>query len=217
MKKKKIYLVLAAMVITLGAVSFYYWYQNANYVSTEDARVDGTIIKVSPQVSGRIIELPVEENQTLQQNELIGRLSDLTLSPGTNLDLAMIKAPISGTVVKKIGHVGEMGVPGSPVVMMADLGQLYITANIEENLLDKIKAGQVVEYTIDSFPRYKFEGKVLSIGEAANSVFSLLPQQNSSNSFTKITQRIPVKISIQDYQNQRLRPGMSAVVKIHIK
>ncbi|AEF95290.1 secretion protein HlyD family protein [Desulfotomaculum nigrificans CO-1-SRB] len=216
MKKKSIYLVLIAMVLTMGGVSFYYWYQNTHYISTEDAKVDGNIVKVSPQVSGKIVELPVEENQYLKQDDLIGRLSDVTLAPGSNFDLTMIKAPISGTIIKKIGHEGEIATPGSPVVMMADLNNLYITANIEENKLNKIKVGQFVEYTIDSFPKQKFTGRVISIGEAANSVFSLLPQQ-TGNSFTKITQRIPVKISIDDYHNLRLLPGMSAVVKIHLK
>ncbi|SHE93329.1 HlyD family secretion protein [Desulforamulus putei] len=217
MKKKNIYLVLLAMVITLAAVSFYYWYQNTHYVSTEDARVDGDIVKVSPQVAGQIIELPVEEDQYVNQGELVGRLSDVTLAPGSNLDLTVIKAPISGTVIKKTAHVGEMASPGVPVAMMADLKNLYVTANIEETKLNKVKVGQPVDYTIDTFPGVRFKGKVLSIGNAANSVFSLLPQQNTGNSFTKVTQRIPVKISIEDYQKRRLLPGMSAVVKIHIK
>ncbi|GAB6158761.1 efflux RND transporter periplasmic adaptor subunit [Desulfotomaculum varum] len=217
MKKKSIYLVLLAMVVTLAAVSFYYWYQNAHYVATEDARVDGEIIKVSPQVAGLLVELPVAEDQYVDQGEMIARLSDITLTPGANLDLAVIKAPISGTIIKKIGHVGEIASPGVPVVMMADLQKLYITANIEETSLNKVKVGQDVDYTIDTFPGLRFTGKVMSIGNAANSVFSLLPQQNTGNSFTKVTQRIPVKISIDDYRQCRLLPGMNAVVKIHIK
>ncbi|MEG6520372.1 HlyD family secretion protein [Desulfotomaculum sp. 1211_IL3151] len=216
MKKKKIYLVLAAMVVCLAAVSYYYWYQNAHYVSTEDARVDGNIIKVSPQLSGQIIEFPIEENQELEQGGFIGRLSDVTLQPGANLDLTVIKAPITGTILKKIAHVGEMATPGSAMALMTDLDDLYITANIEENELNKIKIGQVVEYTIDSFPGVRFEGKVISIGNAANSVFSLLPQTNSGNTFTKVTQRVPVKISIDDYHGKRLLPGMNAIIKIHL-
>lgn len=217
MKKKKILVLLVAMVITLASVTYYYWYQNTHYVATEDARVDGNIVKVSPQVSGQIIELPVEESMNLQQGDVMGRLSDVTLAPGTNLDLTVIKAPISGTVIKKIAHVGEIAAPGSPVAMMVDPNNLYITANIEENDLYKINVGQAVEYTIDSFPGMSFKGKVVSIAEAANSVFSLLPQQSSSNSFTKVTQRVPVKINIADYQNKRLLPGMNAIVKIHLK
>ncbi|GAB6181984.1 efflux RND transporter periplasmic adaptor subunit [Desulfotomaculum defluvii] len=217
MKKKKILGVLLAMVITLAAVTYYYWYQNNHYVATEDARVDGNIVRVSPQVSGQIVELTVEENMSLQQGEALGRLSDIALAPGANLDLTVIKSPIAGTVIKKIAHVGEIAVPGSPVAMMVDLNDLHITANIEEKDLHKINVGQQVEYNIDSFPGTNFTGKVISIGEAANSVFSLLPQSNNSNSFTKITQRVAVKISIDDYQNKRLLPGMNAIVKIHLQ
>lgn len=217
MKKKKIYLVLVAMVVCLAAVSYYYWYQNAHYVSTEDARVDGNIIKVSPQLSGQIIEFPIEENQELEQGGFIGRLSDVTLQSGANLDLTVIKAPITGTILKKIAHVGEMATPGSAMALMTDLNDLYITANIEESDLNKVKMGQLVEYTIDSFPGVRFGGKVMSIGNAANSVFSLLPQTNSGNTFTKVTQRVPVKISIDDYHGKRLLPGMNAIIKIHLQ
>lgn len=217
MKKKSIYLVLLAMVITLAGVSYYYWYQNAHYVSTEDARVDGNIVKVSPQVSGQIIDLPIEENQDIVSGEYMGRLSDVTLSASSNLDLTVIKAPINGTVIRKIAHVGEVASPGVAVAMMVDLKGLFVTANIEEGDLNKLKVGQSVNYTIDTFPGEKFKGKVISVGNAANSVFSLLPQQNTSNSFTKVTQRIPVKISIEDYHNKRLLPGMNAIVKINLK
>ncbi len=217
MKKKRIYLVLLAMVVTLAGVSYYYWYQNAHYVSTEDARVDGNVVKVSPQVAGQIIELPIEENQDVAAGEYMGRLSDVTLSSSANLDLTVIKAPISGTVIKKIAHIGEVASPGVAVAMIADLQDLYVTANIEESDLNKLKVGQTVHYTIDTFHGEKFQGKILSVGNAANSVFSLLPQQSTSNSFTKVTQRIPVKISIEDYHNKRLLPGMNAIVKINIK
>ncbi|RYD03925.1 hypothetical protein N752_17740 [Desulforamulus aquiferis] len=96
MKKKTIYLVLAAMLICLAGVSYYYWYQNTHFVSTEDARVDGNIVKVSPQITGQIIELTAEEGLELKQGDPIGRLSDANLPLGGNLDLTMIKAPISG-------------------------------------------------------------------------------------------------------------------------
>lgn len=217
MKKKGFVIVLILMVLTLLSVTMYYWYQNRNFVYTEDARVDGNIIKVSPQITGKILEIPVEEGQNIEQNSVVCRQSDVTLATGSNLDLTIIKAPITGTVIKKIAHVGEMGSPTVPVIMMADLSDLYITANIEEDKLEKIQEGQIVEYSIDQFPELKFSGQILSKGDAANSVFSLLPQQNSGNSFVKITQRVPVKISIEDYQGQRLLPGMNAIVRIHIR
>lgn len=217
MGKIRLVLIGLLMIISLSGIAFYYWYQNDNYVETEDARVDGDIIKVSPQVTGKIVELPVEEGQFLKKDDYIGRQSDLTLAAASNIDLSIIKAPISGTVIKKTAHPGEIGSPGVPLLLMADLKALYITANIEEDKLKKLKPGQKVEFTLDLLPGLKFTGNILNIGNAANSVFSLLPQQNTGNSFVKITQRVPVKISIADYQAQQLLPGMNAVVKIHIK
>lgn len=217
MSKKRVLLTLLLMIITLSAITLYYWYQNAHYVVTEDARIDGNIVKVSPQVTGKIVALGVEEGQELHENDIVGRQSDLTLGSGSNLDLTIIKAPTKGTVLKRIAHVGEIGSPGTPVIYMADLSGLFLSANIEEDDLVKIKPGQLVEYTLDTYPEVKYSGHVISIGDAANSVFSLIPQQNTGNSFVKITQRVPIKISIDDYHGRRLLPGMNARVKIHIK
>lgn len=222
MKNKKIIiLVLLAMIVTLAGVTFYYWYQNAHYVKTEDARVDGTIVKISPQVSGKILEMSVAEGDAVKEGQIIARLADYTSTPsmnvGANPELFVVKSPISGTVIKKIGNAGEVGVPGSPIAMVADLSSLYITANIEETDLYKVKAGQKADFTIDSIPGVKFEGKVVSIGEATTSTFSLLPSQNTGGNFTKVVQRVPVKIGIKSYQGRRLLPGMNAVVKIYVK
>lgn len=218
MKNKKIlYLVLALMVLSLAVVTSFYWYNSTHYVDTEDARVDGTIVKVSPQISGRISEMNVAEGDNVKEGAIIARQVDYQLTSGLNLDLSVVKSPITGTVIKKIGNVGEVGTPGSAIVMIADLKSLYITANIEETELYKVKPGQNVDFTIDSIPGIKFSGQVNSIGEATTSTFSLLPSQNTSGNFTKVVQRIPVKISIKNYQGQRLLPGMNAIVRIYIK
>jgi multidrug resistance efflux pump len=218
MKNKKIlYLVFGLMVIIMAVVTAVYWYNNSHYVGTEDARVDGTIIKVSPQISGRISEINVAEGDDVKQGAIIARQVDYQLTSGLNLELAVVKSPITGTVIKKIGNVGEIGTPGSPIAMMADLKSLYITANIEETELHRVKPGQNVDFTIDSIPGVDFSGQVLSIGDATVSTFSLLPSQNTSGNFTKVIQRVPVKISIKSYQGQRLLPGMNANVRIYIK
>ncbi len=217
-KKKKIMLaVLGTMVVTLVVVSGYYWYMNKHYVKTDDARVDATIVKVSPQISARITDVYVDEGDNVKEGDTVARQVDFTLASGVNLDMAVIKSPVSGTVVKKIGNVGEVGIPGQPVAMVADLKSVYITANVEETELHKVKPGQFVDFTIDAFPGVDFSGEVMSIGEATNSVFSLLPTQNTGGNFTKVVQRIPVKIAINDYQGFGLLPGMNAIVKIHIK
>ena len=216
-QKRMMLAVLVVMVLTLAGVSGYYWYMAANYVRTEDAKVDATIVNISPQMTGKIEEIFVSEGQEVREGALIARQVDFMLSPGANQDLAVMKSPINGTVIKKIGNVGEVATPGQPIAMVADLKNLFITANVEETELHKVKPGQLVEFTVDSFPGYRFTGQVASIVSATVSTFSLLPAQNTGGSFTKVVQRVPVKISIKDLQGCRLLPGMNAVVKIHIR
>lgn len=216
-KKRVMILVMVMMALTLCTVTLYYWYQGSHYVTTEDARVDGTIVKISPQISGKISEMIVAEGDNIKEGSIIARQVDFNLKSGDNLDLSVIKSPISGTIIKKIGNVGEVGVPGQPVAMVADLKGLYITANVEETELYKVKTGQKVDFTIDSIPGVQFDGQVVSIGDATVSTFSLLPSQNTGGNFTKVVQRVPVKIGIRNYQGQRILPGMNAIVKIHVR
>ena len=216
MKNKKVLLILALKVMALAVTGFYYWYQNPHYITTEDAKVDGTVVKISSLITGEILELNFEENQMVEKGQYLGRVSDRTLTPGSSLDLTLLRAPIKGQIIKKISSVGEMAVPASPVAMAADLNALYITANIEEDRLDLIKIGQQVDITVDSFPGARFQGRVDNIGSAANSVFSIIPAQNSSGSFTKVTQRIPVKITFAKPYQERLLPGMNARVVVHL-
>lgn len=216
MKNRKVLLVLIFMVIVLAAVGLYYWYQNTHYITTENARVDGTLVKVSPAMTGEILELDFEENQLVEKGQYLGRLSDRTLALGASLDLTLLESPIKGHIIKKISAEGEIATPASPVALVADLDDLYITANIEEDRLYLVKPGQQVDLTIDCFPEARFHGHIQSIGSAANSVFSILPAQNSSGSFTKVTQRIPVKIVFDEPYRQRLLPGMNARVVVYL-
>jgi len=213
--KKKVAAILGMMVIILAAVWIYFAYQNSHYIVTEDAKVDAMIVKVSPQITGRILEINFEENQLVEVNEMLGRQSDDTLSSAANVDLAVIRAPISGRIIKRMASPGEMGAPSNPVALMVDPDDIYITANIEEDKIKNVKAGQEVRLTVDSFSKVWFKGKVDSIGSASTSVFSLLPAQ-SSGTFIKVTQRIPIKIKLQEKYEEELLPGMNAVVKIYL-
>ncbi|MHC1721975.1 MAG: HlyD family efflux transporter periplasmic adaptor subunit [Aminipila sp.] len=216
MKNKKVILILSALVVVLVAVWLYFAYQNNHFIVTEDAKVDATIVKVSPQISGKITELNFEENQLVEENEIIARQSDETLATGANVDMSVIRTPISGQIIKKMASVGEMGSPSSPIALMVNPKKLYITANIEEDKIESVKEGQEVRFTVDSFPKVWFRGKVESIGSASTSVSSLLSTQSSGNSFIKVTQRIPIKISFSNKYEEKLLPGMNAKIKIYL-
>ncbi|HWP97243.1 MAG TPA: efflux RND transporter periplasmic adaptor subunit [Syntrophomonadaceae bacterium] len=216
-KKLMMIIVLMAGIVTILGVTGYYWYMSAHYTKTDDARVDVSMVSVSPQMAGRIAEIYVSEGDTISQGALIARQVDLTLTSGTNLDMAVIKSPVSGTVIKKLGNVGETGMAGQPIVYVADLSSVFISANIEETELAKVKPGQLVDFTIDAFPGFKFSGQVSSIVNATTSSFSLLGSSNTGGNYTKVVQRIPIKITINNLQGCKLMPGMNAFVKIHIK
>lgn len=216
-KKKNIYIVLALMVAALLGVTLYYWYNNANYVKTEDARVDGSVIKVSPQIAGKIKNINVNEGDRVINGQAIARLDDATLQPGANPDLAVVRAPEDGVIIKKLGNPGEMAAAGQQLAMMVDPYSLYITANIEETKLGKVSPGQVVDFTLDAFPGAKFTGRVERIAEASLSTFSLIPTTNTAGNFTKVVQRIPVKITVDDFKGYQFPHGSNAIVKIHIR
>ncbi|HZK52754.1 MAG TPA: HlyD family efflux transporter periplasmic adaptor subunit [Desulfosporosinus sp.] len=216
MNKRKllISIILMVMVVALAGIGAYYWYQNANYVSTEDAKVMGDIVSVGPQISGKILEINVEEGDAVVKDQILGR-QGMSSYQETNIDQSVFRAPINGIVIKKQGAVGEFISPGQIIAMMVDPNKLYITANIEETKLGKIKKGQKVDITIDQFSKKAFTGRVKYVGQASNSTFALLPSSTSGN-FTKVIQKIPIKIEF-DKSDNTLLPGTNAVVNIHIK
>jgi membrane fusion protein, multidrug efflux system len=130
-----------------------------------------------------------------------------------------VTAPTGGKVGSKSVEVGQRVQPGTP--LMAIVGNDYwVTANFKETQLGEIKPGETVEVKIDAFDDRTFVGKVDSISPASGAEFALLPPDNATGNFTKIVQRIPVKIvldpqSIKGYESQ-ITPGMSAVVSVEL-
>jgi len=213
-RKKLLIAVFTVMIAALLGIISYYWYNNTYYVSTEDARVAGEMVKVSPKTSGKLIEFNIAEGDVVSKDQILGRVEPGNLTD-KDIEQSIIRAPISGIVVKKLGCIGEYEAAGQSLAVIIDPEQLYITANIEESRLGKIKTGQQVDISIDQFPDARFTGQVKYVGQASNSAFSLLPTSTSST-FTKVVQRVPVRIEIDQGYNSLL-PGTNAVVKIHVK
>lgn len=217
MKRKLVlYIILTVMVLAGGGIGYYYWYEGTHYVKSEDARITGDIYRVMPRISGKMTSLSIAEGDTVLADQIVGQ-QDTSNIAGNLLENASLRAPINGTVIKTLAKVGEVVSPGQAVAMIMDANNLYVSANIEETDLHKIHVGEVVEFTVDSFPGQQFYGKVKEIGQATNSTFSLLPATNTSGNFTKVTQRIPIKISIDSTNGVHLLGGMNAVIKIHLK
>jgi multidrug resistance efflux pump len=217
MKRKAVLIViLTVLVIAGGGIGGLFWYQGQHYVSSEDARLAGDIYKVMPRVTGKVISMQVNEGEHVLADQIVGQQDSNNLSISM-LDQATLRSPIEGTIIKSLVKPGEVASPGQTVAMVVDQSQLYVSANIEETEIHRIKAGQKVEIKVDTFTGLTLTGTVKEVSKATASTFSLLPASNTSGNFTKVTQRIPVKITIDDQQGFDLSPGMSTAIKIHVK
>ena len=127
-----------------------------------------------------------------------------------------IGSPVQGVVDRVFVEEGEYVTPGQRLLLVHDPKKVWIDANVKETDIRKVKIGQTVDVTVDAFPDKKFAGKVIAIGNAATSEFALLPTPNPSGNFTKITQRLRVRVAIDQEQNL-LRPGMMVEVFIDVR
>ena len=158
-----------------------------------------------------------------QYNAALGAIaqSQATLKDAQlQLSYTNITAPAAGLIGRKSVEVGQRVQPGTPLMAIVS-NEYWVTANFKETQLANMKPGQKVEIKLDAFPNHKFEGRVDSFSPASGSQFTLLPPDNATGNFTKIVQRIPVKVvfipeTINGYES-RIAPGMSAVVNVEIK
>ncbi len=128
----------------------------------------------------------------------------------------VISAPIDGVVGDRNVQVGEYVRPGKQLFMLVPASEVYIIANFKETQVARMRVGQPVQIELDAYPGLKGRGTVQSFAPATGSEFSLLPPQNATGNFTKIVQRVPVKIvlSAGSGLEDKIRPGLSAVVAV---
>jgi membrane fusion protein (multidrug efflux system) len=124
-----------------------------------------------------------------------------------------ILSPIDGIVSKRLVNLGERVQPGQAILFVNDPHQCWIIANVEETQIRKVQVGAPVLVKVDAYPGKTLKGKVLAIGSATSSEFSLLPADNPSGNFIKVTHRIPVRISVTS-NPEILRPGMMVEVAV---
>lgn len=227
---KKILIILAVIVLAGGAAGVsYFVYESANYFSTENAQVTSDIITLTPEVTGKLKNWDVKEGDYVRAGQVLGRQDvsmmvtstamnpqALASSADTIISKADIKSPIDGKVILSNAVKGQVISPGMEIATIGDTSHIYIKANIEETDIIKIKPGQAVDIKIDAYSNKRFTGYVESIGQATQSAFSQFPSLNTSGTYSKVTQLIPVKIAITDADNLTLMLGMNATVKIHI-
>ena len=133
-----------------------------------------------------------------------------------NLEHTQIKSPINGVVAKKFIHAGDFVTPGFPIFSIYDIDNVFVRANLEETKMKGVALGQTVDLEVDAFSKRTFRGKVIKIGDATGSQFMLIPRDTTTGEFTKVVQRIPIKIQITDDPEHLLKPGYSVTVGIKL-
>ncbi|QYJ86607.1 HlyD family secretion protein [Shewanella mesophila] len=125
-----------------------------------------------------------------------------------------IRAPFSGVIGKRGALSGQYVQPGQALYSLVPDGAVWITANFKETQIQHMQPGQLVQVNIDAFPDKTFNGIIDSLSPASGAKFSLLPAENATGNFTKIVQRIPVRIRLELDDQTNIVPGLSAVVKV---
>lgn len=134
-----------------------------------------------------------------------------------NLDNTRLVAPTDGFIAKKSVEAGQLASPGVPLIGFVGAGERWVTANFKETEIGDIRLGAAVKVSVDAISGRSFIGKVAAISSATGATFTLLPPDNATGNFTKVVQRVPVKIALENLSAadiELLKAGLSADVKI---
>jgi membrane fusion protein, multidrug efflux system len=177
-------------------------------VAAADAGITAAIANVAVYTAQRL-----EAENVLKQNE--------TSLAKTQRDLsfAEIRAPFDGVLGNRAMQVGDYVQPAQRLASLVPLKDVYIDANFKETQLSRLQLGQRVKITVDAHSERVIEGRIVSVAPASGSVFSLLPPDNATGNFTKVVQRVPVRIAVPAdiAATSMLRAGMSVVVSVDTK
>lgn len=251
-------------VAVIGTVLW--WFLLRPFVSTDDARVAMTLVRVAPaNVGGRIEKVNVVEGSHVKAGEVLVEIdhripqanydkakakSDLATrelariqrlakegsatpqaldqarasaaAAEEELKLAEValentylKSPFDGVVIQKIAEVGNLLEPGQAAITVADDQNAWIAANIEETSVGLVKVGQPVHISIDEGGELK--GKIAEVRHSVASQFALIPSDTGAGNFTKVVQRVPIKVAIESEGDRVLRAGQSVEIKIRVR
>jgi membrane fusion protein (multidrug efflux system) len=175
------------------------------------ARDEATLASAQKQTEVLRAQLTKAE-AAVQRDQAVAQQAEL------NEGYTTIVAPVDGVVGARALRVGSYVQAGTRLMQIVPLRDVYVTANFKETQLTDVHAGQPVTVEVDTYPGVKFAGHVDSIAPASGQEFALLPPDNATGNFTKIVQRIPVKIALEPSDLAgRLRPGMSVEADIDTK
>jgi membrane fusion protein (multidrug efflux system) len=127
-----------------------------------------------------------------------------------------IRSTVDGVVDRVFVESGEYVTPGQRLAIIHDPADIWIEANIKETQVRRLTIGQAVNVSVDAYPDDTFNGELDAIGDTTTASFALLPNPNPSGNFTKVTQRLPIRVKIEQ-RERKLRPGMMVEIRIDVR
>ena len=182
--------------------------QSVAAVKSAEAAIDGALAQVG-----------VLQAQRQEATSTLAELKTALAKAERDLGFTEIKAPVDGVIGNRAVQPGDFVQTGQRIAALVPLTDVYVDANFKETQLARLHPGQPVTIKVDALPGEKFDGVVQSVAPASGSVFSLLPPDNATGNFTKIVQRLAVRVRVPASVADRgaLRPGMSVIVDINTK
>ena len=209
---------IAVNIITLlvlvggGFLGYYYYNQAQNYLTTDNAKIDGKAIPIASPAAGKLTEWTVTTGRAYSAGEKVGSVQTSSTAGVQQLDITV---PVGSTVVQSNATENTFIAAGSPLAYAYDMDNLWVTANIKETDIDDVKKGQDVDVYVDAYPNTTLTGVIDQIGLTTANTFSLLPSGNTTANYTKVTQVVPVKITLDHTKSVNIVPGMNVSVRIH--
>jgi membrane fusion protein (multidrug efflux system) len=193
--------------------------QNAQQAQSRNAGARAAIARDTANLTSALKQVDLLKAEIVQAHAALARAQAMQSQAELNLDYTTIVAPIDGVVGNRTLRIGQFVQAGTQLMSVVPVSGAYVVANFKETQLTDVREGQAVDIAVDMFPGQRVHGHVDSIAPASGQEFALLPPDNATGNFTKVVQRIPVKIAL-DRRNDasiELRPGMSVIPVIETK
>jgi membrane fusion protein (multidrug efflux system) len=187
--------------------------QNAQQAQSRSAGAQAATARDTANLASAEKQVDLLKAEIVQADAALSRARALQRQAELNLEYTSIVAPVDGVVGNRSLRVGQFVQAGTQLMSVVPAGGAYVVANFKETQLTDVRAGQAVDIAVDMFPGQIVHGHVDSIAPASGQEFALLPPDNATGNFTKVVQRIPVKIALDQGSGGAvdLRPGMSVI------
>jgi membrane fusion protein, multidrug efflux system len=187
--------------------------QNAQSAQSRNASAQAAILRDTANLASAQKQVELLKAEIAQAVAAAGRAAALQRQAELNLSYTTITSPIAGIVGNRTLRTGQFVQAGTQLMSLVPAAGAYVVANFKETQLTAVRKGQSVDIAVDMFPGQVVHGRVDSLAPASGQEFALLPPDNATGNFTKVVQRIPVKIAL-DHTSIELRPGMSVIPTI---